>query len=69
MGRRRHSGKAEAVQLTSVAELVKLHPKIGNFARSMSLERRRLMIDRAHGRLSIPRHCKAGLDQPVSFYY
>ena len=61
------SGKAEAVQANSEAELTRLHAKIGQLVverdffgqglRSMSVARRRDKIDPKHKRLSIARQC------------
>lgn len=73
------SGKAEAVQATSEAELTKLHAKIGQLVierdffveglRSMSVDRRRLVIDPAHPHLSIVRQCGLVSISRSTFYY
>lgn len=61
------SGKAEAAVVAGEAELTRLHAKIGQLVvkrdffgeglQSMSVERRRAMVDGSHPQLSIVRQC------------
>nr|WP_245913499.1 IS3 family transposase [Caenispirillum bisanense] len=73
------SGKAEAAGAASEAEVAKLHAKIGQLVverdflgqglRSMSVERRRQMIELDHPVLSIARQCALVSISRSSFYY
>ncbi|WP_370671626.1 IS3 family transposase [Nitratireductor aquibiodomus] len=70
--------KASDVQVGREAEVTKLHAKIGQLVverdflakafRSLSLDRRRMMIDPDHERLSIRRQCELVSISRASFY-
>ena len=69
------SGKAEAKQGMQEEDVEKLHAKIGPLVverdffgeglRSMSIERRRAWIEPSQERLSVVRHMRVGVDQPI----
>lgn len=61
------SGRSEAAEIVREGEIGRLHAKIGQLVverdfleslRSLSLERRRQMIEPQHARLSVQRQCR-----------